>query len=90
MSTTSRNILESPTQLKVVVRNIKDGESMLYIEEQRDQINTLSKQMSELIYTLNPSKNRRDNVNTLNRNTEYPKGVKDINNSEEDDIFHFL
>ena len=46
--------------------------------------------MSELIDTLKPSKNRRDNVNTLNRNTEYPKGAKDINNSEEDNIFHFL
>ena len=60
------------------------------VEAQGERINTLSRQMSELIDTLKPSKNRRDNVNTLNRNTEYPKGAKDINNSEEDDIFHFL
>ena len=40
--------------------------------------------------TLKPSKNKRDNVNTLNRNTENPKGAKDINNCEEDDIYHFL
>ena len=58
------------------------------VEEQRDQINALSKQMSELIDMLKPSKNKRDNVDTLNRNTEYPKGAKDINNSEDDNIFH--
>ena len=59
------------------------------MEEQRYQINALSKQMSELIDTLKPSKHRRDNINTLNRNTDYPKGAKYINNLEEDNIFIF-
>ena len=45
--------------------------------------------MSELIDTLKPSKHRRDNINTLNRNTDYPKGAKYINNLEEDNIFIF-
>ena len=89
MSTTSKKRPRVPYKSKISNKKYQ-GRGIHDIYIQGEQINTLSKQMSELIDTLKPSRNRRDNVNTLNRNTEYPKGAKDINNSEEDDIFHFL
>ena len=65
----------------------KQGEQISSLNAKMSGLNTLSKQLSELMSVVSARKN---GVNTLGVTSSFPEDIDDINRDNDDDIFNFL